>query len=232
MVYSDPAAMKLSIRDAARYLEVDEDTVYRWVRDGELPSMQINEQYRLNSSDLLEWATARGHRLSADLLEATREELPDLADALAAGGAHTFAGAPDRAAVLQAIVGALAIEEAERSLVLELVTAREFIGSTGVGEGIAIPHVRMPLIVHGVPGAMPLWHLPRPVDFQSPDGKPIDTVFFLMTSSPRVHLHLLARLARALHDPAFRAAVKERAPLETVLAEARRIDAATPVGRP
>ena len=219
--------MKLSIRDAARYLEVDEDTVYKWVRDGELPSIRINEQYKLNSTDLLEWATARGYRLSADLLEATREDLPELSEALAAGGLHAFGGAANRQAVLEAVVNALAVDEAERPLILDLVTAREFIGSTGIGEGIAIPHVRTPLIVHGAVGSMSLWYLPTPVDFQSPDGKPIDTVFFLVTSSPRVHLHLLSRLARALHNDAFRTAVKTRATLDVVLAEARIIEGGT-----
>lgn len=216
--------MKLSIRDAARYLEVDEDTVYKWVREGELPSIRINEQYRLNSTDLLEWATARGHRLSADLLEAAREDLPELSESLSLGGVHTFGGAPKREAVLEAVVNALAIDEAERPLILDLVTAREFIGSTGVGEGIAIPHVRTPLIVHGALGSMSLWYLPASVDFQSPDKKGIDTVFFLVSSSPRVHLHLLSRLARALHDDGFRRAIKQRAPIEAVLAEARRIE--------
>ncbi len=222
--------MKLSVRDAARYLEVPEDTVYDWVRRGDLPSSRVNEQFRINGSDLLEWATMRGYRLSPELLAATRGDRLELSEALAAGGVHRFSGPPRRDAVLAAIVQGLAIDEAERPLVLDLVTAREFIGSTGIGEGIAIPHVRMPLVVHGAQGAMALWYLDAPVDFESPDGKAIDTVFFLVTSAPRVHLHLLARLACALHDGPFRKAVKARAGLEVVLAEARRLEAGTARG--
>lgn len=214
--------MKLSIRDAARFLGCDEETVYDWVKRGELPSIRISEQYRINSTDLLEWATARGLKLSADLVEESRADLPQLADALAAGGVHRYTGEATREAVLAAIVGALDVDAGERPLILDLVTAREFIGSTGIGEGIAIPHVRTPLIVHGAPGAMALWYLPEPVDFLSPDGKGVDTVFFLVTASPRLHLQLLARLSRALHDDAFRKLVKARAPLDDVLAAARR----------
>lgn len=216
--------MKLAIRDAARLLDVDEDTVYEWVKKGELPSTVINDQYRLNSTDLFEWARAKGHRLSAKALEPVSSDLPNLADALELGGLHRYQGKPEREGVLAAIVEGLPVDAAERPLLLDLVTAREFIGSTGIGEGIAIPHVRMPLVVPGAPGTMALWFLDQKVDFLSPDGKAIDTVFFLATSSPRAHLHLLGRLASALHDEGFRQAVKRRADLAQVLAEARRVE--------
>jgi PTS system nitrogen regulatory IIA component len=217
--------LKLTIRDAAKVLNVDEDTVYRWVKNGTLPSIRISDQYRLNSTDLLEWATARGHRLAVEELQLSGEDLPDLSQALTAGGLHRYAGPAGREAVLKGIVDALPVDEAERPTIHELVTAREYIGSTGIGEGIAIPHVRTPLIVHGALGSMALWYLPAPVDFLSPDGKPVDTVFFLITSTPRVHLHLLSRLATALHDGAFREALKRRVSLEAVVAEAERVEA-------
>lgn len=217
--------MKLSVRDAAKVLNVDEETVYRWVKNGTLPSIRIDEQYRLNSTDLLEWATARGHRLDVERLQLSAEDLPTLRQALGAGGLHQYRGPPKREAVLEAMVNGLAVEDDERELIRELVSAREYIGSTGIGEGIAIPHVRAPLIVHGALGSMALWYLGTAVDFLSPDAKPVDTVFFLITSTPRVHLHLLSRLAGALHDDAFRRALKGRAPHDVVLAEAARVEA-------
>lgn len=217
--------MKLSIRDAAKVLNVNEETVYRWVKNGTLPSIRINDQYRLNSTDLLEWATARGHRLAVDELQLSGEDIPDLSQALTSGGLHRYTGPATRESVLKSMVDALAVDEAERPLLHELVSAREYIGSTGLGEGIAIPHVRTPLIVHGALGSMALWYLPTAVDFLSPDGKPVDTVFFLITSTPRVHLHLLSRLAVALHDPNFRRVLKARSGLEAVLAEAERVEA-------
>ena len=42
--------MQLTVRDAARYLNVAEETVYRWINDGAIPSTRINEQYRLTST--------------------------------------------------------------------------------------------------------------------------------------------------------------------------------------
>jgi len=210
--------MKLQVRDAARWLEKDEETVYEWVRTGELPATRINDQFRINSSDLLEWARARGHRLSPEAYEAGGDDAPDLVEALEAGGLHRYSGPATREGVLQAVVDALPVDPAERPLLLDLVMAREFIGSTGIGEGIAIPHVRAPLVVHGVSASLALWYLEKPVDFGSPDGSGVDTIFFLAAGAPRTHLQLLSRLAGALHHPPFRQALKARAELAAVLA--------------
>lgn len=215
--------MKLGVRDAARLLAEDEDTVYRWARDGTLPCTRINDQYRINSTDLFEWATARGHRLSAHALE-DGGDAPSLAAALEAGGVHTWAGPATRDEVLSAVVAAQTLDEGERLLLLDLVLAREFIGSTGIGEGIAIPHARMPVVVHGAVGSMALWYLAEPVEL---GGERVDTIFFLVSSAPRVHLKLLQRVALALHDPDFRRAVKARAPLDVVVGHARRLEGAS-----
>lgn len=208
--------MKLQVRDAARWLQTAEEKVYEWVSKGEIPATRINDQYRINSSDLLEWARARGHRLSPEAY-ADGDDLPKLAEALEAGGLHRYSGPATREAVLQAVVDALPIDESERPLLYDLVMAREFVGSTGIGEGIAIPHVRAPLVVHGVNASLALWYLDQPVDFGSPDGRAVDTVFFLAAGAPRTHLYLLSKLASALHEERFRAALKSRAELAQVL---------------
>ena len=52
--------MQLTTRDAARLLGVPEPTVDRWLRTGELQAVRVNDQYRLNRIDLLEFASARG----------------------------------------------------------------------------------------------------------------------------------------------------------------------------
>lgn len=221
--------MRLTIRDAARYLNVSEDTVYRWIRDRQIPFTRINEQYRLSSADLLEWATARGIPVAVEILQGREdEELPSLAAALQKGGVHRYQGPPERSALLAALVEEMdSADETDRSMLLELLVAREGHGSTGIGDGIAIPHARAPIVLNGAVASLALWYLEKPVDFGAPDRIPADTVFFLVTPTPRVHLQLLSRLASALHDKQFRAAVKERAPIDRVLAQAKHIESAS-----
>lgn len=50
--------MRLSVKDVAGLLKVSEKTIYRWIKQETIPCYRVNEQFRFNRSELLEWATA------------------------------------------------------------------------------------------------------------------------------------------------------------------------------
>ena len=80
--------------------------------------------------------------------------------------------------------------------------AREKLGSTGLGQGIAIPHCRLP----GCPSVMgALITLDQPIDFESIDDKPVDILFSLIVpdDADGDHLEALAAIAERMRDPAF-----------------------------
>lgn len=79
---------------------------------------------------------------------------------------------------------------------------RERLGSTGVGDGIAIPHARFEKLAQ--PFAL-FARLQRPIDFDAIDGKPVDLVFLLLlpAASSREQLPLLASVARHLRQQAI-----------------------------
>src|SRR3977135_515094 len=84
-------------------------------------------------------------------------------------------------------------------LIFEILMQREKLGSTGVGNGIAIPHGKMPKLnkLFGL-----FARLDRPVDFEALDGEPVDLVFLLLApeGAGADHLKALARVARLLRD--------------------------------
>ena len=86
--------------------------------------------------------------------------------------------------------------------------------------------MRAPIVQNGVAPAIALCTFARPIDFGARDGKPVHTLFLLVTPTVSVHLQILARLAAALHDAEFKSAVLGRAPANEILAHARRLDAA------
>ena len=218
--------MKLSVRDAARLLSVSESELYHWIEDGEIPFYMVNHQPLFNREELLEWATAHKLRLSIELFADGAQPVM-LGDALVRGGVHHGVTGTDRAAALRAAVTKLPItDEAERELVLEIMLARESEASTGVGNGIAIPHVRSPLVFAGEAPAIALCFLEQPIEFGAIDQQPVTTLFVMMTPTVQVHLQLLSRLSVALHDAEFVAVLARRADADGVLAEARRIDLA------
>jgi PTS system nitrogen regulatory IIA component len=223
--------VKLTVRQAAKLLSVSESEIYRWVDAGEIPCSMMNHQPLFSRAELLEWATARRLPVSVKLFEDGDggPEPVRLAEAMARGGVHKGIRGPDRQSVLRAMVERLPIADTqERDLLLEVLLAREALGSTAIGDGIAIPHVRNPLVFAGSRAALALCYLDGPIAFDAPDGQPVHTLFALVSPTIRGHLQLLGRLSLALLDRGFKAAVLRRADFEEIVAEARRVEAALP----
>jgi len=84
--------------------------------------------------------------------------------------------------------------------ILEILLQREKLGSTGVGNGVAIPHGKLPKLgrLFGL-----FARLERPIDFEALDGQPVDLIFLLLApeTAGADHLKALARVARLLRDP-------------------------------
>jgi PTS system nitrogen regulatory IIA component len=222
--------MQLTTRDAARLLGVTEARIDRWVRSGELNATRVNEQYRLNKIDVLEFAAGRDLPISTELLaelEGTPLTLPSLADALRAGGVHAGISGTDKASILRGVVEKLPLPpSADRELLHRVLLAREALGSTALGNGIAIPHPRNPIVLRVARPVVAICYLTRPVDYDAIDGQPVHTVVTLVSPSTRVHLHLLAVIAAALHDGAVRAKLEARAGLDDLLPDIVRVEAA------
>ncbi|WP_110948474.1 PTS IIA-like nitrogen regulatory protein PtsN [Pseudomonas bohemica] len=89
------------------------------------------------------------------------------------------------------------VPEFERQTVYESLIAREKLGSTGFGNGIAIPHCRLRGCTSPVSAVL---HLERPVDFDAIDGAPVDLLFVLLVpeAATDAHLELLRQIASML----------------------------------
>lgn len=93
-----------------------------------------------------------------------------------------------------------------RATVYDALFAREKLGSTGLGQGVAIPHGR----IKGIKEALGAFlRLATPVPFDSPDGQPVSLLFVLMVpeAATERHLQLLSELAQMFSDRAFREAL-------------------------
>jgi PTS system nitrogen regulatory IIA component len=101
--------------------------------------------------------------------------------------------------------------------VYEILLQREKLGSTGVGNGIAIPHGKIANLdrLFGL-----FARLDRPVDFESLDGQPVDLIFLLLApvSAGADHLKALARVARLLRDPEVATKLRESRDVDAIYA--------------
>jgi PTS system nitrogen regulatory IIA component len=90
-----------------------------------------------------------------------------------------------------------------RSVVFDALLARERLGSTGLGQGIAIPHGRIKGLREAIGAFL---RLAVPVQFDSPDGKPVNLLFVLLVpeAATEQHLQILSELAEMFSDRALR----------------------------
>ncbi len=222
--------MQLTVRDAARYLGVTESTLTRWVERGELPAALVNDQYRFNRVELLEWAAQRKIPVAPEILEEPGAQaglMPRLSDAVRAGGIHYGVRGTDTEGILRAVVALLPTPPGvDHEFLYQMLLARERLGSTGLGNGIAIPHPRDPIVLRVARPTVTVCFLEKPADFAALDQKPVHTLFVMVTPSVRMHLHLLAVLATVLRDPAVPPKLAARAPSQEILAEIERVEAA------
>ncbi|GIX21782.1 MAG: PTS IIA-like nitrogen-regulatory protein PtsN [Gammaproteobacteria bacterium] len=90
----------------------------------------------------------------------------------------------------------------DENAIFEKLLERERLGSTGLGQGVAIPHCRLPGVTDAVAALMTL---EDGVDFEAADRRPVDLLLALVVPEDcaEVHLELLAQAAEMFSDPAF-----------------------------
>ncbi len=105
--------------------------------------------------------------------------------------------------LVDALIGAGDIAKGDRPKLIEALMAREFLGSTAIGQGVAIPHAK----TEGIEKLVAAFGLSKKgVNFDSLDGEPA-YIFFLLVApqdSAGPHLKALARISRLLKDKYFR----------------------------
>lgn len=200
--------MFLKVAAVAEAVGVDEKTVLNWIRQQGLPAHKQDDRYQINRVDLLEWATARGIVVPPGVFAANDDtpQLPSVSEALARGGIHYDLPGDSPETALREVVTRLTLPPGlDPEFLLQTLLAREALGSTAFGNGIAIPHVRNPIVGQTGQSAISLCFLKNPIDFDAIDGKPVTILFTFVTVNVREHLHLLAKLAFLLHDQNFQA---------------------------
>lgn len=219
--------MDLTAKDAARMLNVPEDQIYTWIRNGTLPSYRVKDRYRLNRVELLEWASARAIKVAPEFFRENHDTNGALllTDALRRGGVRDDVACTDKTSALKAVCDLLTLPgHIDRDELHSVLVAREALCSTGIGNGIAIPHPRGPIVVGLSEPHITLAFLRQPVEYGALDGKPVSTLFVIISTTVHIHLTLLSHLMFALQDAEFRGLLDRRASAEAILAQSAEIE--------
>jgi PTS system nitrogen regulatory IIA component len=209
----------ISVREAAELIGVSQKTVYRWIKDGRVPSYRLVGQHFLEKSEVNDLVIREGLR---PLTEIAVEDGPDedisLREMLIKGGVfYRISGNTKREVLQNALTMVRGLDEKVADPLFRMFLAREELASTGIGDGIAIPHARGSLVGYVSQPALSLSFLERPVDYGALDGQPVHALFLLISPNVRAHLRILAKLSFALRMPPCKEAILGQASRDAIL---------------
>jgi len=209
----------LSVREAAEVLKVSQKTVYRWIKDGRLPSHRLGGQHFLERSEVNYLAIREGlGPLSDAARESETDEDVSLHEMLVRGGVFYRIGGVTKKDVLQNALGMVkGLDDSVSDPLFQMFLAREELASTGIGDHIAIPHARGSLLGYVSHPILSLSFLETPIDYGALDGKPVYALFLLISPNVRTHLRILARLSFCLRTAEFKQAILSQASREMIL---------------
>lgn len=196
--------MELSPKEVAKMLDLPEITIMRWIRQGKIPFQIKDGRYVFDKKQLISWA--RMHNMSLrdhnSVKETNEEEDITLYEAIKKGGVFFGIRGDSVEEVLKEAIKLIPLPpEVDKDHLLEKLLQREELCSTGIGEGIAIPHPRYP--IKDLDTIVAVFFLKREIDFHAVDGKPVFVIFLILSPSTRIHLRLLSRLSFCLRNKDF-----------------------------
>lgn len=228
--------MRMSLAEAVEHLGVSERTARRWIRDRGLPVHRADERLFVNPVELWEWAVEHKVSVSPQLLDHARqmpESVAPVSTLLEAGGIYYDVPGTTATEVLRAVVDRLPLPASvDRGFLATALAGREAMGSTGIGNGIAIPHVRNPIVLQVNEPLVSLCLLANAVDFGAIDGEPVHALFTLISPTVPMHLRMLAALSFLLRDPTMLRLVHERTPPAQLLDHMRSLERSAPTPEP
>jgi len=204
---------EVNIEAAAKMLGTPEATLRRWVRQGKIPVRERSGKYVFRKAELAEWARRRhlpilDSSFPSDAIPAPREL--SVYESMKRGGVLLSVPGRNVEEVMQAACMLISLPKALdwQALVARLLE-REALASTGIGNGIALPHPRYPMENIPAGGMITTCFLAKEVDFRAVDGLPVFVMFIILSPDTKTHLKLLSRLSFCLRDDNFIRFLKE-----------------------
>lgn len=200
--------MQLQLDELARCLNTTSGTVERWVRQGRIPVRKKGNQCIFNSKVLQKWTDENNLSFmmpDTKSKKTPKKETADFLSAVKRGGVlYDIAGDSVEEVLDSAVskIGCLKTTDEKKALYESLI-AREELMSTGIGNGVAIPHPRKPLPYDSIPAFITTCFLKNQINFNAVDKKSVFVMFIITCPTSKSHLYLLSRLSFCLRNDGF-----------------------------
>lgn len=210
--------MDLNTKDISHLLMLPEKEVLQLVKKNEIPFQHLHDKVVFNKQQIIQWALGRNLPINVSghhkLKEYHIEALGNLLDKYS----FHYNCELTEAGYLEQMVSQINFEKnVDREIIIQLLKSRESMMSTAIGNGISLPHPRVPLMVGRNKPLINFFFSNKPLDLKSIDGKPVHTLILLISQTIKQHLSLIAHLSFLLSKETFRFALENRLECNEIL---------------
>jgi len=202
--------MDFTIKDVSVLLTKPEKEIQNLIKANEIPVQIINDKFFFNKQQIVEWALIRNIPINISNHKNMTEYQVKALNTILDQDSFYYDCALTEDSYLEQMLSMVHLDaNVDKGIIIQLLKNREALMSTAIGNGISLPHPRIPLMV----GRNPLinFFFPQhPLDLKSIDGKPVHTIILLVSQTIKQHLSLLAHLSFLLSKETFRAALENR----------------------
>ncbi len=204
--------MILTLKELAEHLKLNDRTVLRMLKNGQIEGAKVGGQWRFNGSQIDKiffQQPVNDDDVPLEQLTHSRFEIPI---SRLINDQRIFLDM--KATNVDEVIDELTVPSLFNTLVLDIkdlrdkCKSRENLLSTGVGNGIAVPHPRDPISSLRASGCVVIGRSKAGVDYNAADGKPVNYFFLICSQTIELHLHLMGKVSNLVRDDAFMKVMK------------------------
>lgn len=210
--------MDLSIKDISHLLMLPEKEVQQLIKKKEIPFQLLHDKVVFNKQQTIEWALGRSLPINVSGHQKLSEYHIETLGILLDKNSFHYNCELTEAAYIEQMVSQINFEKnVDKEIIVQLLKSRESMMSTAIGNGISLPHPRVPLMVGRNKPLINFFFATKPLELKSIDGKPVHTLILLISQTIKQHLSLIAHLSFLLSKETFRFALENRLECSEIL---------------
>lgn len=210
--------MDLTVKDVSHLLILSEKEVQQLVKKKEIPFQILHEKEFFNKHQIIEWALGRNMPINvSNHVKLSEYHVETISTLLDKKSFHYNCELSESDYISQMISQIDLEKNVDREIIIQLLKSRETMMSTAIGNGISLPHPRVPIMLGKNRPLINFFFPVKPLELQSIDGKPVHTIILLISQTIKQHLSLIAHLSFLLSKETFRFALENRMECKEIL---------------
>ncbi len=195
------------------------------IKKNEIPHQYLHDKVVFNKQQVIEWTLSRNFPINVTGHQKFSEyHIESLSNLLDRESFHFNCDFTESTYIEQMIAKINFGKNVDRGIIIQLLKSREAMMSTAIGNGISLPHPRVPIVVGKNKPLISFFFPDRPLELKSIDGNPVHTIILLISQTIKQHLSLIAHLSFLLSQVTFRFALENRLEYKEILDIIKKIE--------